>query len=162
MEVFKCSEIEKPNFISDVVKKQRKSINALTIEGMGDPLLTFDNKILIIKEYLKSKCIKPNGHTFGVYYLNRNDVGVNNVKWDACVPISNNKIKLSNEIKLKEFPKSNVLSTTLTGDYDLIGSALEYLNSVAKTNNITTKLPLTEIYINEGEEPITELQLIVR
>ena len=147
MRLIESAEFERPNYLSVAIDKQRKSINALTLSGRGDPLFTFDNTAAVIGKFIKAKGISTSGHTFGVYYLNRDIVGVDNEIWDVCFPINDLNVTSSEEIILKTFPKSHVLSTTIVGGYNYIGSALKYLNAIAKANLISVSWPLTEIYI---------------
>lgn len=158
MYILKSSK-PKPNFVSKVVQKERPKTMAITIPGQGDPLITFDNKSKKILTYLQQRNTKPTGPTFGVYYTDRRDVGVKNVKWDACVPVKA-KLDILREMIIKEFPNRQVISTTLTGSYDLIGPTIEYIDIVAKENDVIIKWPLTEIYLKEGQQPVTELQFL--
>ncbi len=160
MEILKAGSIEKPKFCSNVTRKTRPEIKAVTISGKGDPMLTFDEKAARVHRLLEEKGVKPAGHTFGIYYLNRGEVGVENVEWDACIPITD-EFEVGEGMKVKQFPETEVVATTLTGGYDLIGPALKYLESVAQANGVRTKWPLTEVYIEEGEKPVTELQYFV-
>lgn len=160
METLNNHSIEKPEFCSEVTRKTRSVIKAVTISGKGDPMLTFDEKAAKSYRLLEQKGVKPAGHTFGVYYLNRGEVGVENVEWDACVPITED-VEFGGGMEIKQFPEAEVVATTLTGGYDLIGPALKYLEAVAQANGIKTKWPLTEVYIEEGEKPVTELQYLV-
>jgi len=161
METLKNSSIERPEFCSEVARKTRPEIKAVTISGKGDPMLTFDEKAARIHRLLEQKGVKPAGHTFGVYYLNRDEVGVENVKWDACVPIIDD-VEVGEDMEVKQFPETEVVATILTGGYDLIGPALKYLEKVAQANGVKVEWPLTEVYLKEGEKPVTELQYFLK
>jgi len=159
MEVLKSNVIEKPKFVSDVTIKIRPEVQVISLHGKGDPMLSFDQTTVKIMEFLKGKT-KPVGHTLGIYYTNRNIVGVKNVEWDSCVPV-NEKVAISGDFKLQTLPSSKIASLVLNGSYDLIGPALKYLEAVTKTNNIPTTWPLTEIYFEGGPKFITELQYFI-
>ena len=152
------TSIKKPKFVSDVEIFVRPKMKAVFLSGTGDPLKTFDEKLEAIFDWLKSKNIKINNKpTFGIYYKDRDKAGVENVEWDACVPLSEN-YKNEKKFKIKIIPKTKVINITLLGGYELIRKALDYLDKVAKGNNIKYKLPLIEIYLKESKSPITQLQ----
>jgi effector-binding domain-containing protein len=158
---FKAISAEKPDFVSEVVIKTRPKMRVVSLSGRGDPMRTFDNRLKQVYEWLKGKGIKPADiPSLGIYYKNRAEVGVENVEWDACVPV-NETIEAEGDLKFQMLPEAKVASTTLSGGYDLIGPALKYLEAVTKANNIKTKWPLTEVYLREGEKPVTELQYLV-
>lgn len=152
--------IEKPAFVSDFEHKTRPAMKIVSLSGKGDPMFSFDEKIASILSWLETKGLGQNKPTLGIYYLYRGEVGVENVKWDACVPISN-KVETEGEYKYQELPQADIVSVILTGGYDLIGPALKWLEDQAKAKNIKIMWPLTEIYLQEGNEPITELQCFV-
>ena len=160
MEILKNRSVEKPAFCSEVARKTRPDTKAVTISGKGDPMLTFDEKAARIHRLLEQRGVKAAGHTFGVYYLNRGEVGVDNVEWDACIPVED-KVEVGESMEIKQFPKAEIVATTLTGGYNLIGQALKYLEAVARVNGVKTAWPLTEVYLEEGKKPITELQYFV-
>jgi len=160
MEILKNNSTEKPEFCSEVVRKTKPDTKAVTISGKGDPMLTFDEKAARIHRLLEQRGVKPAGHTFGVYYLNRGEVGVENVEWDACVPVAD-EVGVGEGMEVKHFPEAEVVATTLTGVYGLIGPALKYLETIAHANGVKTKWPLTEVYLEEGEKTVTELQYLV-
>lgn len=151
------SSVTKEPHLSDAIIKNIPQIKVLTIQGEGDPIKTFDEKLSKVYEYLDKNNIeildKP---SFGIYYKNRDEVSVENVIWDACVEI-NNPIKSTDKLIYKELPNQVVLSTILTGGYDLIGDAVHYLEKVAEKSNLEIKWELTEVYIQEGKNPVTEL-----
>ena len=160
METLKNNSVEKPGFCSEVIRKMRPAIEAITVFGKGDPMLTFDEKVARVYRLLERKGVRPAGHTFGVYYLNRGKVGVENVEWDACVPITD-EVEVSKGMEVKQFPQAEVVTTILIGGYGLIGPALKYLEAVARANGVKIKWPLTEVYLKEGKKPVTELQYLV-
>lgn len=160
MEGLKAPNIKKPEFVSEVVVKVRPEIKVVSLSGKGDPLETFDHKISEVFSWLGDKWVQV-GHTLGVYYKDRREVGVENVEWDACVPVDK-EVKTDGELKYQILPETRVVSLMLTGGYDLIGPALKYLEAVTETNGIKTSLPLTEVYLEEGEHPVTELQYLVK
>jgi len=160
METLRTPTVEKPEFVSEVVIKTRPKIEVVSLAGKGDPMQTFDDKAQKLLNWLEEKGIKPAGPTLGIYYLNRDEVGVENVKWDACVPVEE-PVEVEGDIRFQEFEESKVASTVLSGSYNLIGPALHYLEAVTKANGVKTKWPLTEIYLEEGEKSITELQYFV-
>ncbi|MBI2314720.1 GyrI-like domain-containing protein [Candidatus Daviesbacteria bacterium] len=123
-------------------------------------MLSFDEKVARILYWLDSKRIAHSNPTLGIYYLYRDEVGVENVKWDACVPVSE-RVGTKGNFKYQKLPETKVTSVILTGGYDLIGPALKWMDSEAEARGIKTKWPLTEIYIREGDNPITELQYLV-
>lgn len=151
------SNVAKQMHLSKAVLKNIPNKKVLTIQGEGDPMKTFDEKLSRLHEYLEKNNIevmdKP---SFGIYYKNRGEIGVENVIWDACVEI-NSPVKGTDKLIYKEFPNQVVLSTILTGGYNLIGDAVHYLEKVAEGSNLEIKWELTEVYIKEGKHPITEL-----
>lgn len=152
--------MEKPAFVSEFEQKIRPEMKVVSLSGKGDPMFSFDEKIAAILSWLETKGIRYNKPILGIYYLHRDEVGVENIKWDACVPISN-RVETEGEYKYQELPQADIVSVVLTGGYDLIGPALKWLEDQAKAKNIKIKWPLTEIYLHEGDEPITELQCFV-
>lgn len=160
MEKLKASEVLKPKFVSEVEIKTRPEMRVVSLPGKGDPMRAFNKKARKLYEWLSKKEIKPIGPTLGIYYLNRDEVGVENIKWDACVPVSE-QVETEGEIKFQALSEAKVVSTILTGGYDLIGPALKYLEAVAQVNGVEARWPLTEIYLQEEEEPVTELQYFV-
>lgn len=153
------SKIEKQTHLSDAVIKSVPQKKVLTIQGEGNPMKTFDEKLSKVYEYLEGNNIEiPNTPSFGIYYKNRDEISVENVIWDACVEV-NESIQSTNNLFYKVLPKQTVISTLLTGGYDLIGDAVHYLEKVAGNNNLKIKWELTEVYIKEGENPVTELWL---
>lgn len=103
----------------------RPEIKVFFLNGKGDPMKTFDATVGKVLAWLKSKGIKPSkALTLGIYYKNRAGVGVENVEWDACVPVEE-IVEAEGNIKYQVLPKRIVSSVTLTGSYDLIGPALE-------------------------------------
>ncbi len=152
--------IKKSQFVSEIELKNRPTIKLVSLSGKGDPALTFDTKMGKVLAWLKSKDLSPIGYAFGIYYLKRSEVGVENVKWDACVPVSE-ITETEGNFKYQELSATKVISVVLTGGYNLIGPALDWMESEAKAKGVKTKWPLTEIYIREGDEPITELQYLV-
>lgn len=149
--------VEKPTFVSKFEQKIRPSIKIVSLSGKGDPMLTFDQKVAKISSWLDTRGIVRSGPILGIYYNNRTEVGVENVEWDACIPIDN-KVEIEGDLKYQELPRARVVSVVLTGDYGLIGPALKWMESEATAKGIKTKWPLTEVYLREGSEPITELQ----
>jgi len=162
METLKSKKIEKPDFVDEVTVKTRPELKVVSLSGKGDPMETFDERLSQVFSWLKHKDIKPvEGITLGIYYKNRAKVGVENVEWDACVPVEE-VVDTGGEVKFEALPKRKVASVVLTGDYNLIGPALKYLEQVVKENSLQTEWPLTEIYLKEGESPVTELQYFVK
>jgi len=158
----KLQTIEKPEFVSEVVIKIRPKLKVVCLPGQGDPMKTFDKRLAQVLSWLEGKGIKPaEGPTLGIYYKNRAEVGVENVEWDACVPVEE-KVNTKGEVKFEVLPERKVATVVLTGGYDLIGPALKYLEQVTEENGIQTKWPLTEVYLEEGENPVTELQYFVK
>jgi effector-binding domain-containing protein len=160
MEILKVPDIPRPEFVSEIVIKERPEIKAISLSGKGNPTVNFDPKAAEIFAWLERKGIKPAGHTLGIYYLKRNEVGVDNVVWDACVPVKE-EIPVEGDLKFQVLPPAQVSGIVLTGGYDLIGPALKYMDNVLEAKGIKTKWPLTEVYLQEGKEPITELQYFV-
>jgi effector-binding domain-containing protein len=160
MEKLKSFDIVRPEFVSEVVIKARPEMMAVCLSGRGDPMETFDEKAAKVHVWLKRRGIEPAGPTFGIYYKDRGEVGVENVEWDACVPVGE-KAEAERDLKLQKLPGAEVVSAVLTGGYDLIGDSIDYLRAVSQANDIKTRWPLTEIYLEEGEEPVTELQYFV-
>ena len=160
MKTLKAPNIKKPDFVSDVSIKVRPEIKVVSLAGMGDPLETFDHKVSEVFAWLGDKWVRV-GNTLGVYYKDRRNVGVENVEWDACVPVDK-EVKTEGELKYQVLLEKKVASLTLTGGYDLIGPALKYLEAVTEANGIKTSWPLTEVYLEEGERPVTELQYLVK
>lgn len=154
-------KIKKPSFVSKVIRRQRLPIRAVVVSGKGDPILSFDKKASWLIDRLSEKSIRPAGPIFGMYYTDRREAGVKNVKWEACVPVAPETV-LGDDLKIKEFPETEVVSTTLTGGYDLIGPALEYLEAAVEASGLKTSWPLTEVYLNEGKTPVTELQYLLK
>lgn len=151
------SNINKQPHLSDATIKHIPLRKVLTIQGLGDPIKTFDNKLSRMYKYLESKNIElPDRPSFGIYYKNRDEVSVENVVWDACVELGE-QIQGTKDFVYKEIPAQTVISTILTGGYDLIGDAVHYLENIADRNNLKIKWELTEIYIKEGKNPVTEL-----
>jgi len=145
--------VGRPDFVGEVVLKTRPKIEALAISGSGDPMLTFDDKLDDILRLLKN-------HTslhFGIFYKNRDVVGIDNVEWDACV-MTSEKINGMSSIRRIELPEIDIASITLTGPYSLIGDAIEFMKVVLSENNVEVDLPLYEMYLKEGKNPVTELQ----
>ena len=162
METLKSQRVEKPEFVSEVVIKTRPEMRIISLSGEGDPMKTFDKRLAQVFSWMESRGILPvKGSTLGIYYKNRAKVGVENVKWDACVPIEE-VIDTEGEVRFQTLPEKKVASVVLNGGYNLIGSALKYLEQVAEENGIQTNWPLTEIYLEEGERPVTELQYFVK
>ena len=153
-------KVDKPPFCSESEYKERPAMQVLSLPGKGDPLLTFDAKVVEILEWLKQGNMVPTGPTLGIYYLNRQEVGVEQVVWEACVPVAP-VLQGKSPFRYQELPRVKVASTVLTGGYDLIGSALHYLEQVAKDQGKKISFPLTEIYLREEKQPITELQYVV-
>jgi len=149
--------LERPQFVSEVELKDRAAIKFVSLSGKGDPMLSFDEKRDKVLSWLKSKGLSSNGYTFGIYYLKRGEVGVKNVEWDACVPVSE-RVETEGDYKYQELPETKVTSVVLTGGYNLIGPALKWMESETEARGIKTRWPLTEIYIREGDNTITELQ----
>jgi len=160
MEKLKAPEITRPEFLSETTLKTRPEMKVISLPGKGDPRVTFDKKAEKLYTWLEDREIKPVGPTLGIYYLNRDEVGVENIEWDACVPVGRD-LEIEGEIKFQALPESKVASVILNGGYDLIGSALKYMEAVLEANGIKHKWPLTEIYLKEDEELVTELQYFV-
>lgn len=160
MKILKAPEIPKPKFVSEVIVKERPEIKVVSLFGKGDPMISFDKRAAEVISWLKRKGVKSVGPTLGIYYLNRTEVGVENVVWDACVPVAE-PIAAESKFKFQVLPSAEMISVVLTGGYDLIGPALTYMNRVTEAREIKTRSPLTEIYLREGEEPITELQYFI-
>lgn len=160
MKKLKASNITRPEYLSEAILKTRPELTVVYLSGEGDPIKTFDEKLEKLYNWLNDRNIKPSGPPMGIYYLDRDEVGVENVIWDACIPI-NQPLELEGEIGFQILFEAEVVSVTLTGPYDLIGSALRYLKAVSEAYGIKTKWPLTEIYHKVEEEPVTELQLFV-
>jgi len=157
-----AKRIEKPDFVSEVTVKTRPEIRVVSLSGKGDPTTTFDKRLSQVFSWLKRKGIKlAEGPTLGIYYKNRAEVGVENVEWDACVP-TEGVVDAEGEVKFQTLPEGKVASVVLTGGYDLIGPALKYLEQVAKENELQIEWPLTEIYLKEGKNPVTELQYFIK
>ena len=153
--------LDKPLFVSDMEQKTRPAMKVITLYGKGDPSLSFDNKLVEIHHWLKTKRISPsNTPSLGIFYKSRNEVGVENVEWDACVPVDD-KVETESYFKYQELSEANVVSVILTGEYGLIGQALSWMENETKIKGIKMKWPLTEIYLKKGENPITELQYFI-
>jgi DNA gyrase inhibitor GyrI len=152
--------MNKPNFLSEVEIKQKPRIRFLSLPGQDDPLLTFDEKTDSIISYLKEEKDDIVGNIFGIYYVDRREKGVENVKWDACIPIED-EFQVKKPFMYKELAPCKVSSIVLTGGYELIGDAIKWMEYRLREMNINTEWPLIEIYIKEGDTPITELQYTV-
>ena len=153
-------EIKKPSFLTEVELKLRPEIKVATLEGMGEPQEYFDPKAEKLIHFLKKKGVQQLSPILGIYYLDRRNVGVKNVIWDVAIQVENN-IPVENNVKFKTLTEARVSSVTLTGSYDLIGPALKYMETILQQKQIKWKWPLTEIYLREGDIPITELQYFI-
>jgi len=152
------SNVTKQPHLSDATIKNVSQRKVLTIQGKGDPMKTFDDKLAKVYEYIEKNDVEiPNKPSFGIYYKNRDKASVGNVIWDACVEVSGTIQNANDYCTYKEIPEQLVISTILTGGYNLIGDAVHYLENIAKSNNLEIKWELTEVYIKEGENPVTEL-----
>lgn len=160
MKTLRAPNIGRPEFLSEVTIKLRPGIKVVSLSGKGDPLEAFEHKISKIFAYLEDKKVKAD-HALGIFYQDRRKVGVENEIWDACVSIDK-EIDTNNEFKYYVLPEAKVASVILTGSYALIGQTLDYLESVTQANGIKTSWPLTEIYLEEGKEPVTELQYFIK
>ncbi|MBI2019503.1 GyrI-like domain-containing protein [Candidatus Daviesbacteria bacterium] len=160
MKILRTPKITKPEFLSEVIVKIRPEIKVVSLSGKGEPLEAFNHKISKVFTYLADKRVKT-GHVLGIFYQDRRKVGVENETWDACVSVDK-EIITNDEFKYLNLPEVKVASVILTGSYALIGQALSYLESVTQVNGIKTSWPLTEIYLEEGKEPVTELQYFVK
>ena len=161
MEMLTAFGVTKPEFLSGIALRTRLGMSVISLSGKGDPQKTFDEAEKKLYIWLKNKGVKSVGPAFGIYYLDREKVGVENVEWDACVQVEK-PIETEGDIRFQILPQRRVISTTLTGGYDLIGPALKYLEQVALANEINIRRPLTEIYLKEGGKvPVTELQYFV-
>ena len=149
--------MNKPLFVSEVEIKNKTLTRFVCLPGEKDPMITFNPKRDSILDFLKKQNIKVINDSFGVYYIDRRKYGVEKVKWDACVPVRQ-KIEVEKPFLYKELPACKVSSVILTGGYDLIGKALEWMEYRLKEMNIEAKWPLIEIYVKEEDTPITELQ----
>lgn len=152
--------IKKPEFVSEVCVKDRPELKVLSVGGKGDPREAFDKKIDALLCRLSKMGVKPTGPAIGVFYSSRKRVGVENVIWDACAPV-NDRFQVDGEFQFQIFPPARVASVTLTESYDLIEPALDYLEGFLLARGMSFSWPLTEIYLREGEQPITELQYLV-
>ncbi len=151
--------MQRPKYLSKAKVTTRAKTGCLTIQGKGDPIVYFDKKIAEIYDWVERNSIKISDNPpFGVYYRDRLKVGVENVIWDACVPV---REKIESPFKFKVFSSKKVLSTILTGGYDLIGDGIDYLESFAKKKSLKLTWPLVEVYIKEGENPVTKLLLFI-
>ncbi|RJQ24699.1 AraC family transcriptional regulator [Candidatus Parcubacteria bacterium] len=156
------SKSERIPLVTEVEQKIRPPIKVVSLSGKGDPRPQLGKEMAKIYSWLEKKGIVSVGPTFATFHTRRDEVGVENVEWDACVPISvNSEVETKDEFRCQELPGAKVISTTLTGSYDLIGEALNCMENQAKTRGIKTKWPLTEIYWKVGENPVTELQYLV-
>jgi len=152
--------MNKPDFLSEVEIKEKTLTRFVSLPGQGDPLLTFDQNVDSILNYLRNEKTNITGDTFGIYYVDRREHGVENVIWDACIPIKK-VFQVKEPFKYKELNPCKVSSVVLIGGYELIGEAIKWMEYRLKEMKIDTKWPLIEIYIREGDTPITELQYIV-
>jgi DNA gyrase inhibitor GyrI len=153
---------KRPDFLSEIVIKIRPELKVVSLSGRGDPMKTFDEKLSQVLSWLERKDIEPaEAPALGIYYKNRAEVGVENVEWDACIPVRE-MVDTEGKVKFQTLPERKVASVVLTGDYNLIGPALKYLEQVTNDNGVQTEWPLTEIYVEEGEKPVTELQYFVK
>lgn len=144
---------EMPDYLSQARIKLRPRIKAIAIEGYGDPKESYSEKEKILKKWLRRKKedypeINQNGSPFGVYYTSRMKAGVENVVWDACLPL-NQEVHPEEKIKYRLLPETKVLSITLSGSYSLIGPSLKYMEKLAEENDNKIGWPLTEIYLEE-------------
>ncbi len=154
-------EIRKPTFVTEMEVKSRPEIKIISLKGKGEPLENFDSKAEELHLFLHQKGIEPAGPTLGVFYRDRREVGVDNVIWDAAVPVSE-EIPVEGEIKFQTLEPAQISAVTLTGGYDLIGPALKYMEAVLQKQQLEWSWPLTEIYHTEGETPVTELQYFIQ
>lgn len=152
--------MNRPTFVSEVEIKDKPLTRFVCLSGEKDPMITFNPKRDFILDFLKKQNVEVIGDSFGIYYIDRRQYGVEKVKWDACVPV-NQKIEVELPCMYKELPTCKVSSTILTGGYDLIGEALKWMEYRLKEMNIKTEWPLIEIYITEDDIPITELQYTI-
>ncbi len=153
--------IVRPNFITQAIVKVRPRIKAILTSGKGDPRQSFEEKVQGLKWLISGRGLRPAGPAFGVYYDNPETVGIENIRWDACLPVPL-ILQGSADIVFREYPGVTVVSVEVTGSYDRIGMAIRYLEKVTQANSIRTSWPLTEVYLEEGENPLTELQFFVQ
>jgi len=139
----------------------RPRIMCLALLGKGDPLKHFDDKVAVIQDWLHdTDTVKADSPVLGIFYNDRSVVGIDNVVWEACVPIKD--FILDSPYAFKIIPTTKVLTTRLSEGYDKIGDAIKHLESFSKKNDITLEWPLTEIYIQEGPNPITDIQMCIK
>lgn len=135
-------------------------MKVVSLRGKGEPLENFDPKATELLRFLQKQGIKPAGPTLGIYYDNREEVGVDNVTWDAAIPVAA-EVPVAGDIKFQILKEAPVSAVTLTGGYDLIGPALKYMEAVLQNRQLKWEWPLTEIYHNEKGIPVTELQYFI-
>lgn len=167
----KAPEIEKPDPVCAVWLGFRTDLAVVYLSGKGDPSKHFDPVANKLKAWLsKQKDIQVIGSLFGIYYQDRDVVGIENVCWDACIRVNQCPKQLQKHfgsmnrkgIGFALLPKTRTISALLNGPYDLIGDALKYLKAVAKANDIEPKWPLREVYHSEDPEgQITLLEFVV-
>lgn len=153
--------MQKPTFVSEVVIKERTEIKVIYESGSGDPMKFYDPINNKLHQLLKAENVKPTGNDFGIFYVDRRKVDLSELKWDVCIPIESN-FSLSEEFKTKILLKTKVASVILTGNYDLIGYAVEYLEKELESRKTKYSWPLTEIYLKYGNVPVTEIQYLVK
>lgn len=155
--------MNKPGYLSEITRKTTLEIKVIYLELKGNPQDLDEQGVQPLIQTLEEHKITPIGPNMGIFYTNSDEVGMNNVEWDYCIPVLD-EIEVKEPVKFKVLPPRKVASIVVHGTYSRIGDGYKLLQEWARKDGIELKWPLVEVYRKEApdyteEEYETELQL---